>query len=144
MRVYINIQLLLNIGAWCVVAVVGLVVGQIVMVIIGLIFALINALYAWCVRSRIPFASALLSISSSITSSYGGTIFISVAVIVFDSLWVILWGSMVYAYTIVFGDDINSVVVFLMLVSFYWGFQVNQNISHCTSCGVAATWYVPH
>merc|ERR1719414_1351792 len=28
-----------------------------------------------------------------------------------------------------------------MLVSFYWGFQVNQNISHCTSCGVAATWY---
>merc|ERR1711997_568207 len=50
-------------------------------------------------------------------------------------------GSMVYAYTIVFGDDINSVVVFLMLVSFYWGGQVNQNISHCTSCGVAATWY---
>jgi len=32
-------------------------------------------------------------------------------------------------------------VVFMMLVSFYWGFQVNKNISHTTSCGVAATWY---
>jgi len=28
-----------------------------------------------------------------------------------------------------------------MLVSFYWGFQVNQNICHTTTCGVAATWY---
>jgi len=124
-----------------VVAVVGAVLGNMVMVIIGAILALINALYAYCVRSRIPFASALLGISSSITSSYGGTIFISVMVIVFDSLWVVLWGSMVYAYTVVFGDDINGAVLFLMLVSFYWGFQVNQNISHTTSCGVAATWY---
>ena len=23
----------------------------------------------------------------------------------------------------------------------YWGFQVNKNISHTTTCGVAATWY---
>merc|ERR1712242_236785 len=134
-------MLLLNIAIWCVVAIVGVIIGQIALTVIGVIFALVNALYAWCVRARIPFASALLSISSSITSAYGGTVFISVAVIVFNSLWVILWGSMVYAYTIVFGDDINGAVTFLMLVSFYWGGQVNQNISHCTSCGVAATWY---
>ena len=23
----------------------------------------------------------------------------------------------------------------------YWGFQVNKNVSHTTTCGVAATWY---
>merc|ERR1712242_108109 len=134
-------MLLLNIAIWCVVAIVGVIIGQIALTVIGVIFALVNALYAWCVRARIPFASALLSISSSITSSYGGTVFISVAVIVFNSLWVILWGSMVYTYTIVVGEDISGPVVFMMLVSFYWGGQVNQNISHCTSCGVAATRY---
>lgn len=134
-------MLLLNVGLWAVVAVVGVVTNVLPLVIIGLLLALLNALYAFCVRSRIPFASALLAISSSITSSYGGTVFISVAVIVFDALWVFLWGSMVYAYIIVFGEDINSVMLFLMLVSFYWGFQVNTNISHCTSCGVAATWF---
>eukprot|EP01083_Nonionella_stella_P176311 616508_1 len=35
----------------------------------------------------------------------------------------------------------RDVVVFLLLVSFYWGVNVWRNVSHTTTCGVAATCY---
>jgi len=136
----IKTMLLCNIGGWVAVAVLGVVVGELALVVLGAILALLYALYTWCIWSRIPFASALLSISSSITSSYGGTVLISLCVIFLDVIWVFLWGSMVAAYFLV-DDNPSGFVTFLFLVSLYWGFQVNQNISHTTSCGVAATWY---
>ena len=61
-------------------------------------------------------------------------------VILFDVIWIFVWGSCVSAYYLVV-DEPNNFVVFLLLVSFYWAFQVNQNISHTTTCGVAASWY---
>ena len=32
-------------------------------------------------------------------------------------------------------------VLFLMLISLYWGCEVNSNIGHTSFCGVAAVWY---
>ena len=31
--------------------------------------------------------------------------------------------------------------IFLMLISLYWGCEVNSNIGHVSFCGVAAVWY---
>ena len=31
----------------------------------------------------------------------------------------------------------SGFIIFLLFVSFYWGIQVNKNISHTTTCGVA-------
>ena len=61
-------------------------------------------------------------------------------VILFDVIWIFVWGSCFSAYFLVV-DEPNNFVIFLLLVSFYWAFQVNQNISHTTTCGVTASWY---
>ena len=90
-------------------------------------------------------------------SRFQGTILISVAVIAFNVFWIFIWGSCAIAYALVtyketcttdeYGYEYctttypNNIVVFLLLISFYWGFQVNKNVSHTTTCGVAATWY---
>jgi len=154
----IKSMLLLNIAQWVVVALLGFAVdGGMALVVIGVIMALICALYAWCIWARIPFASALLSISSTIVSRFQGTIIISLSVIVFNIGWIVVWGSAAvsylmtsvkcteytdgWGYTYQECTSPNNFVVFLLLVSFYWGFQVNQNVSHTTTCGVAATWY---
>jgi len=154
----IKSMLLLNIGLWAVVALIGFTFeGGMSLVVIGVIMALIYALWTWCIWGRIPFASALLSIASTIITRFQGTIIISLAVIAFNIGWIVVWGSAFAAYlttsvsctehTDGWGytynecTSPNNFVVFLLLVSFYWGFQVNQNVSHTTTCGVAATWY---
>ncbi len=115
-------MLFLNIGIWVVVAIIGVMIGVLALTVIGIILAAVYSLYAWyvclsricahlriinesthhrCIWSRIPFASALLSISSTIINKYQGTIFISLAVIVFNILWILLWGSCAAAYILV-------------------------------------------
>lgn len=88
------------------------------------------------------------------------------AVVVFNVLWLIVWASCAVAYFVSVGvtdtcDDSDSdstwdnnntdnsdcskgpsrLVIFLLLISMYWGFQVNKNVAHTTTCGVTATWY---
>ena len=79
-------------------------------------------------------------VSLSITSEYGGTVFLSLLVILFDIIWIFIWGSCFSVYMLV-TDEPNGFVLFLLFVSFYWAFFVNQNISHTTTCGVTAAWY---
>jgi len=78
-------------------------------------------------------------------------------VIVFNSFWIFIWGSCLVAYLLVtnkqtcttdaYGYETctsyppSEFVIFLFLISFYWGIQVNKNVSHTTTCGVAATWF---
>ena len=103
--------------------------------------------------------SYIQNISSSIISKYQGTICISLSVILFNILWLIIWGSCIAAYwitaakthcttedheyytTTTCSKNINYWIIFLLLISMYWGFNVNKNVSHTTTCGVAATWY---
>ena len=56
----IKIMLFVNIAMWIIYAILGLVESNIAVVVIGVIFALLSALYTYCVWGRIPFASALL------------------------------------------------------------------------------------
>ena len=54
----------------------------------------------------------------------------------------LLWGALVFGYIIVATEDNNTRVygwvIFLMLISLYWGCSVNSNVGHTTYCGVAA------
>ena len=65
---------------------------------------------------------------------------LSIAVIILDVIWIFIWGSCASAYLLVVNEP-SGFVTFLLIVSFYWAFQVNQNISHTTTCGVTASWY---
>lgn len=63
---------------------------------------------------------------------------------VFDIIWFIIWLFAFIAMCFISYDndgEISSLGVFLMLISFYWGVNVFRNVSHTTTCGVAATWY---
>jgi len=154
----IKTLLLMNIGMWIVVAAIGFMIPSgISLTIIGVIMALFYSLWTWCRWSRIPFASELLKIASIVTSRFQGTILISLAVIAFNIFWIFIWGCCAVAYLMVtyrqtcttddYGyeycttQEPSTPVIFLLLISFYWGFQVNKNVSHTTTCGVAATWY---
>eukprot|EP01084_Bolivina_argentea_P249815 418346_1 len=153
--IIIKVMLFVNVILWIVVGIIGIITAQIFLAVVGFILAIFMALWMWCVWSRIPFASVLLSISSTIVSKYQGTIILSIFVILFDIAWIFIWGSLFAVYIVTrpvvttcndSGECINvantnNFIIFLLLVSMYWGFQVNQNISHMTTCGVSATWY---
>eukprot|EP00485_Elphidium_margaritaceum_P002543 CAMPEP_0202694770 /NCGR_PEP_ID=MMETSP1385-20130828/8541_1 /ASSEMBLY_ACC=CAM_ASM_000861 /TAXON_ID=933848 /ORGANISM="Elphidium margaritaceum" /LENGTH=497 /DNA_ID=CAMNT_0049350673 /DNA_START=770 /DNA_END=2263 /DNA_ORIENTATION=- len=138
----IKTMLWVNIGCWVVVAIVGIAYRELALAVIGVIIALFNALYAWCIWRRIAFSSALLSVASAIISTFHGTMWISLLVIVFNVIYVFLWGSTASVYYMVTDENNTSgFVIFLLLVAFYWAFQVHQNISHTTTAGVTAAWF---
>mmetsp|Transcript_70607 Transcript_70607/g.63405 ORF Transcript_70607/g.63405 Transcript_70607/m.63405 type:complete len:504 (-) Transcript_70607:66-1577(-) len=156
----IKILLFVQIGAWCLVAIMGVAIGSTYLIAIGIIFALFTALYTWCVWSRIPFAGACLSIASQIVQTYHGTVWLSLGVVVINFIWCIIWVFAIWAYFVdvalqrqqdLIDDpqcDINdtctnysNLIIFLYLISLYWGLNVWRNVSHTTTCGVAATWY---
>jgi len=135
----IKIMLVVMIVCWLGVALLGLVIGSLYLTVVGVLFAAFSALYAWCVRDRIPFASACLSIASSIAQAYTGTIWLSLATVVLNFIWIIIWIFAFWAYVLSV-ETTSLIPTFLLLVSLYWGVNVWRNVSHTTTCGVAATW----
>eukprot|EP00483_Globobulimina_turgida_P007526 UN07540 len=83
-EIIIKSMLFFNIGMWLIVSIVGVIANVLALAVIGAIMAAIYGLWTWCIWRRIPFASVLLSISSTIIIKYQGTIFISLAVIIFN------------------------------------------------------------
>merc|ERR1711997_1358506 len=55
-------------------------------------------------------------------------------------IWIVIWIFAFWAYVLSV-EEISMGPVFLLLVSLYWGVNVWRNVSHTTTCGVAATWY---
>eukprot|EP01084_Bolivina_argentea_P013563 25463_1 len=137
----IKTMLFLNIATWIIITVVGVITNDITLIIIGAIISLIYILWTWCIWRNIPFSSVLLSISSRITSKFGnGSIFLALVVIVLDLIWIFIWGSCFTVYLLTASNP-SGFIIFLLIVSLYWTIQVNQNIGHTTTCGVAAAWY---
>ncbi len=84
-------------------------------------------------------------IAAKIAGYYKGTICVSITIVCMDIIWMFLWGSMLFGYIVLASEDNNTRVygwvIFVMLISLYWGCAVNSNIGHTTYCGVAAVWY---
>ena len=83
-------------------------------------------------------------IASKIVSSYSGVVWLSMLVCALQLGWLFLWSVCTYAYFwyIVEKNISFSFWIFIfLLISLFWGLSVNRNISHTTTCGVAATWY---
>eukprot|EP01083_Nonionella_stella_P158746 517034_1 len=138
----IKILLFVQIGCWVAVAVIGLAYDAIYLTVIGIIFALIFSLYTWCVWSRIPFAGACLAVASTVTMLYHGVVWYALIMVFFNFIWNCIWMTTAGGYfTQTASEDQSNVVIFLLLVSFYWGVNVWRNVSHTTTCGVAATCY---
>jgi len=136
----IKIMLFVAIACWGLLALFAIVEGDTGSAVWPIIWCLVTCLYAWCIWSRIPFAGACLSVASSIVQTYGGTIWIALATVLIQFLWIVLWVFAAWAY-FVSTDEPSGLVMFLLLISLYWGCNVWRNVSHTTTCGVAATWY---
>ncbi|KAG0371165.1 plasma-membrane choline transporter-domain-containing protein [Gamsiella multidivaricata] len=116
--------------------------------IIGAIFGVIYATMWWFWRSRIPFASVMLSTVTSISKAYPATFVLS-----FLGLFLQIAYSIYFMTTIAGTFDLyydtttNSiptklqVLIVFCFFSFYWTSQVLENIVHTTICGVFATFY---
>ncbi|KAJ3348799.1 putative choline transporter, neither null mutation nor overexpression affects choline transport [Allomyces javanicus] len=136
----------------------------------GIVCLVIAVLYmmVWrSYKSRIPFASVMLSTVADVTSKYSGTVFAALLGLIFQLAYVVFWAVAVLTCSIYFGkfNDNSSMTttrtvngrtttttnnsmpplmyplfVFL-LFSYYWTAQVLKNIVHVTVSGVFASFF---
>merc|ERR1712038_908980 len=81
-----------------------------------------------------------MGIASSIAQTYTGTVWLSLLTVILNFIWMCIWIFAFWAYVLSVTET-SSIPTFLLLVSLYWGTNVWRNVSHTTTCGVAATWY---
>jgi len=136
----IKIMLFVSIACWGLLALLSIVDGDTGGAIYPIIFCLITMLYTWCIWSRIPFAGACLSVASQIVQTYGGTVWIALLTVFLEFVWIVIWVFAFWAYFASTSEP-SGIVMFLLFISLYWGTNVWRNVSHTTTCGVAATWY---
>jgi len=136
--------LLFTVAMSFVAAILGFVYLQSVyfLIVFGLV-GLINLLFIYLWRKRIPFATALLTVVSEVTNIYPATIIVSFISLLIQALWIIIWVLTFVGAQQLFTNNgnLNNVLIFILLVSFYWTAQVIGNTVHVTCAGTFATWY---
>lgn len=114
----------------------GSVWGGIIFILIGLL----NILFIYWWRSRIPFATAMLETISDLIRMYPATAWISVASLVAQAVFIAL---LVYTVSLSssFASSFTTLLTIFYLLSLYWTTQVIRNTVHVTASGTFATWY---
>jgi hypothetical protein len=104
------------------------------------VMALLNILFVWFVRERVPLTAALLTTSSQVTKMYPAQIVVALLSLAVHLAYLIAWS---FALTLTQQvDTLRGPWVFLFLLfSFFWTHQVLQNLLHTVCCGVFASWY---
>jgi hypothetical protein len=116
--------------------------GGIYFAIIFVIVGLINALFIYLWRKRIPFATQLLTVVAEVTNIYPSTVIVSFVSLLIQTIWITIWVlTIVGAQQLNENNNLSNVLVFILLVSFYWTSQVIGNTVHVTCAGTFASWY---
>ena len=120
----------------------------------------LSLLYAYMVRHRIPFATAILQSAVQAIQDHGGPVWVVFSLSLLQIGWVALWafifvavwhsGNRVETETLPDGSVVqtradNSSGLQLLqtfcVFSLYWTAQVLKNIGHVTTAGVVASWW---
>jgi hypothetical protein len=120
----------------------------------GIIMVAFNAYFAYVAWGRMPFAACNLATATTAVKANLGLSFVAYSSLVSMFCWSAFWlVSAVPTLYITSGCDAqaracekeaNGLVVFLLLMSYYWTYQVIRNTVHVTVAGVVGTWwYVP-
>ena len=125
--------------------------------IIGFFFAGIMCAgcicYRYYVQNRIPFASCVLNVAcSSIQQHYGAVMIIVAILCVSQLLWFLLWAVASLAGITTIDDNSeteqlptfsypNKLVIFILLLSLFWGLQLGYAILETTTSGIVACWW---
>ena len=97
---------------------------------------LMTLIYYGCVRSRIPFAAAHVSIATAALSRAPGLACVALSCLIAQTAWSALWAlaalGIEHAINPPTGGSNNAagaVAAFLMLVSFFWGSILVRNVA---------------
>jgi len=133
----VQASLIMTVALSGVIAILGLLSGQMLAGILGVVFFAIGICYARAVWPRIPFAAANLNTALTAVKSNMGLSVIAYGMVLLAFGWSILWFAGL-------GDSINNsntAIVFLLLVSYYWVHQVLSNLVQTTVAGTIGTWW---
>ncbi len=122
--------------------------------ITGIFMVFFNAYFAYVVWGRISFAACNLATATSAVKANLGLSFVAYSSLISMFGWSAFWlVSAVPTLYVTSGCDAqagacekeaNGLIVFTLLISYYWTFQVIQNTVQVTVAGVVGTWwYVP-
>jgi hypothetical protein len=145
-----------NIASLVLSGVLAMISGGLLMGPVLFLLALLNYWYLRSVKSRIAFASAVLSVAcQALRDNYAGVITAAYSMLIVQLGWFFLWtvASVGVYQTYNAGssstdDTISSGgygILFALFVSLYWGSEVVKNIIETTVAGtVACWWFQPH
>ena len=108
---------------------------------------LITLVYFGCVRSRIPFAAAHVSIATAALARAPGLACVALGCLIAQTAWSALWtlAALGIEHSINAGGGSASTGViasFLMLVSFFWGSVLVRNVAaFCAASVVGSYWW---
>lgn len=119
--------------------------------IMGILMLAFNVYFAYIVWARIPFAACNLATATTAVKANLGLSFVAytslISMFCWSAFWMVSAVPTIYvtsgcnAQTNTCEKEANGLLVFLLLVSYYWSFQVIQNIVHVTVAGVVGTWW---
>jgi hypothetical protein len=134
---FTKMALIFSVAMSGVVAVLGLLSGQMLMGIVGCVMFAAGICYAKIVWPRIPFAAANLNTALTAVKSNMGLTFCAYLMLFLAFGWSLLWfvgmGNAV--------SSSNTPILFLLLVSYFWVHQVLTNTIHVTTAGTIGTWW---
>jgi hypothetical protein len=134
----IKAGLLFSVVMSLLVGMAGFMYGQIIIGIFGILSFLIGACYAKLVWRKIPFAEANLKTALvSVKANWGLGIFAYVMVIIayiWNTFWFMGLGDSIYLG--------HWGLFFILIVSYYWVFNVLFNTLVVTTIGTIGTWWV--
>ncbi|CAF2064323.1 unnamed protein product [Rotaria magnacalcarata] len=121
-------------------------------------FILFTLIYISCVRNHIAFAEAHLEVGCASLRSQSSLIFVALFMLIVEFLWLTLWCLMCVGVThvarinlpsnsisdhgIMLGFLIGKIVLFLLILSCYWGAVTFGNIIHfIAACTVGDWWF---
>ena len=113
-----------------------------------IVLGLITLVYYGCVRSRIPFAAAHVSIATAALARAPGLACVALGCLIAQTAWSALWTlaalGIEHAVNTGGGSSSTGVIAsFLMLVSFFWGSVLIRNVAAVRCCPACAKALFP-
>lgn len=109
--------------------------------ILWLVIAVIQGLFFFAFRNRIPFAALMLKTVIKILWSFPSTLFASFCITVIQVAWTVFFIFVAtYATGVWSGSALGGILLYCCF-SYYWTSHVLKNVLHVTASGLFATHY---
>lgn len=133
----IKMALIFSVAMSGVMAVLGILSGEMMMGLLGLAFFAAGICYSYMVWSTIPFAAANMNTGLTAVKSNLGLAFVGYVFLFAAFFWTVSWSMAVNVAVSAYGEGLLAIY----LLSYFWTHQVIQNTVRVTTAGVVGTWW---